>query len=510
MNQTSNVNLYRFTLYSGIIKTLLTLLVGIISVPYTLGYFGAEKYGVWNVISSFIVFLSMTNLGLNSAASILINKNPNYVIKIQILKRSFRILCIVIPVVYFVFFSFIYFYPSWFNIINSPKSIENEAKAAALVMFIFSILNIPFSLIVSALNGFQKNYIENLFGIFNIILSIGSLVYVVEFGKDLVYYAYISSITLLILNVIKVFYFKIFITSYRSVDDVEILQDGTESSYRLILLTGYRCMLGAVASMFVLNTDNIVIAKFIGIKYVTEFSVTFKLYSTVFALIYLFNSSIVPLIGKNIHDKKYVRKIYNNTLYSVSIIGGLLWLGTVSIGKLLIFNWVGIDGYAGVFVLIFLGAYSYIFSIVNLNYIMINTFNLLKGVVFITWIEGLLNLTLSIYLGQKYGLSGVAAGTFLGTFISPFFLFSYILKKRTSHLIFQDNLFIGKHFLFSLLPTIYIGYLINSNQYDLLTTFVQTSLVCFLYLSLSYICLPCKYKILFRSKIKSKMISILD
>jgi len=43
-------------------------------------------------------------------------------------------------------------------------------------------------------------------------------------------------------------------------------------------------MLGALASMFVLNTDNIVIAKFIGIEYVTEFSVTFKIYTTVFHL----------------------------------------------------------------------------------------------------------------------------------------------------------------------------------------------------------------------------------
>jgi O-antigen/teichoic acid export membrane protein len=509
MNHTSNVNLYRLTLYSGVIKTLLTLLVGIFSVPYTLGYFGAEKYGVWNVISSFIVFLSMTNLGLNSAATILINKNPNYLIKIQILKKSFRILCVVIPIVYFLFFSLIYYYPWWFDIINSPKSIEHEAKVAALVMFIFSILNIPFSLVVSALNGFQKNYIENLFGIFNIILSIGSLVYVVEFGKDLVYYAYISSITLLILNIIKVCYFKIFIYKYCSVDNVEILQDAPESSYKVILLTGYRCMLGAVASMFVLNTDNIVIAKFIGIKFVTEFSVTFKLYSTVFTLIYLFNSSIVPLIGKNIHNDKYISKIYNNTLYTVSIIGGLLWLGTVSIGKLLIFNWVGIDGYAGVFVLIFLGAYSYVFSIVNLNYIMINSLNLLKGVVFITWFEGLLNLTLSVYLGKKFGLGGVAAGTFLGTFVSPFFLFSYILKKRTSHNIFQDNLFIGKHFLFSLLPTIYIGYLINVYQNDFLTTFILTSFLCFLYLSLSYFCLPIRYRLLFRRKLKNSVISIL-
>lgn len=504
MNNFNNKKLYTLTLYSGIIKTALTIITGIITVPFTLKYFGTEKYGVWNVITSFIVFLSMTNLGLNSAASILINKNGNFFSKIQILKKSFIILSIIIPIILISLFLFDYLNPDWIKIINSPKSIEIEAKHATIVMVIFSIINLPFSLFTSAINGFQKNHIENIFVIFNLFLSVSCLVFVIYFKKNLVFYAYLSSAAILILNIIKAFYFKILIKREANSELHSVNLYDSDTSYKTIMITGYRCMLGAVAAMFLLNTDNIIIAKYLGIEFVTEFSVTFKLYTTVFSLIYLFNSSIVPLVGKNISDRKYLNKIYNNTLLTVIIFGGLFWVGAVAFGKTLIYLWVGKNGYAGVFVLIFLGAYSYIFSIVNLNYIMINTLNHLKGIVLITWIEGILNIVLSIFLGKIFGLAGIAAGTFLGTLLSPFLLFSIILKRRTDNLIFQNNSFILKHFLITIIPSILLAYLINQNSTNTFFVFIQTCLLCISYLILSYMCLPMKYRNLVGLYIKYK------
>lgn len=510
MNQFSNEKLYKLTLYTGVVKTILTLIVGIVTVPYTLNYFGTEKYGVWSVITSLVVFLSMTNLGLNSATSILINKNSNYFSKILILKRSFIILLFVIPIIFILLFLFNHFYTNWIGFINSPKLIENEAKISTIVTILFTLINIPFSLIVSALNGFHKNYVENIFGIGNIVLAAGCLVFVVEFKKDLIYYAYASNLAVLFLNIIRLIYFNFYVNKHNYFDSNLAGSNEKDTSYSNIIGTGYRCLMGAIASMFVLNTDNIVIAKFIGINYVTQFSVTFKIYTTAFSIIYLFNSSIVPLIGRNINNKEYIKKIYNNTLFAISIFGGLIWVGTVSFGKELINLWVGDDGYAGVFVLIFLGAYSYIFSIVNLNYILINSLNLLNRIVYVTWLEGILNLVFSILLGMKFGLIGIAAGTFLGTFLSPFFLFSYILRKRTENLILQDDNYIVKHFLISLLPTIFLGYLINMSQSIIIITITKTALLCILYLILSYICLPPEYKIFVQNTFRKKKFLIYD
>lgn len=485
----SNDNLYKLTLYSSLIKTIFITIISIIMVPITLKYFGSEKYGIWNVINSFLIYLSMTNLGLNSAASILINKNSNFNSKIEILKKSFKLFLVIVPIILIVLALSNYIFPNWVSIINPPKNIEYEAKLSSLILVFFSVINLPFSLVTSAINGFQKNHIDNFFTIISSLFSLVCVIMVINLNKDLIFFALINGVSVLFVNIIKTIYFY-FLIYKKSNINVEIIEvDNKDTSYKVILSTGYRSMLGAIASMFVLNTDYIVIAKCLGLEFVTSYSITFKLYTTIFALIYIINSSIIPLIGKNFDNKIYIEKMYIKSFITITIFGGLLWIGVLAFGKTIIYQWVGMDGYAGFSVMFFLGAYSYIFAIVNLNYIMINTFNYIKGIAYITWLEGLLNLGFSIVLCKVFGLAGIAIGTFLGTFIAPFFLFPLVLKKRTSNLINQDNLFLVKHLFFSITPCLIIAYFINKIENDFFLVFFLTVLLCLFYFSLSYLCL---------------------
>jgi O-antigen/teichoic acid export membrane protein len=455
-----------------------------------LKHFGTEKFGIWNLINSLVVYLSMTNLGLNAAASILINKNSNYFSKIKILKKSLKIIIIILPLILFFLVLFNYFSPQWINIFNSPKAIENEAKTATIIVILFSFLMIPFSLLTSAINGFQKNHIENYFVILGAIFSFLSILYVVYFGKDLIILAILVSVSNLCMNVFKLIYFQLFIIKKIELNPYPDVELNSDTSYKIISITGIRCLFGTLASTIVLNTDNIVIAKHMGVEFVTPYSITFRLYTIIFSLLYIFNSSIVPLIGRNIDNGEYIKKLYEKTFLTVTIIGGLLWIISLAIGKTLIYLWVGKDGYAGSSVLFFLGAYSYVFSIVNLNYTIINTFNYLKGVVYITWLEAILNLILSIFLCKYFGLTGIALGTFLGTFLSPFFLFPLIIKKRSKNLLLQNNKFLFKHFLVSILPAIFFGYYINQIEGQLLLVIFLSILLCLFFLGLSYLCLP--------------------
>lgn len=49
---------------TGLIGSGLGLIVGVVSVPLTVRYLGAERYGVWVTTSSFLEFLSFTDFGL--------------------------------------------------------------------------------------------------------------------------------------------------------------------------------------------------------------------------------------------------------------------------------------------------------------------------------------------------------------------------------------------------------------------------------------------------------------
>ena len=48
-----------------------TMLIGLISVPFTVHYLGAERYGLWMTISSTIAFLTFADLGFRNGLSVL-------------------------------------------------------------------------------------------------------------------------------------------------------------------------------------------------------------------------------------------------------------------------------------------------------------------------------------------------------------------------------------------------------------------------------------------------------
>jgi O-antigen/teichoic acid export membrane protein len=52
---------------TGICVSFVTIGVGLISVPLTVQYLGAEQYGIWITISSFLAWLYVSDMGFGSA-----------------------------------------------------------------------------------------------------------------------------------------------------------------------------------------------------------------------------------------------------------------------------------------------------------------------------------------------------------------------------------------------------------------------------------------------------------
>ena len=59
------------TASTSYIAKVLTLLMGFVSVPLTVDYLGAERYGVWLTISSLLLWVALTDFGL--AGNALVN-----------------------------------------------------------------------------------------------------------------------------------------------------------------------------------------------------------------------------------------------------------------------------------------------------------------------------------------------------------------------------------------------------------------------------------------------------
>ena len=104
---------------------------GLIAVPIVLDYLGKEKYGVWALLTSIIVYLNISGLGLTTAASVLIAKNNDFADKLLIAKRVLVLLITSVTVFLAIFLFLDSISNKWIDIIGViPDNLRTEVHKA--------------------------------------------------------------------------------------------------------------------------------------------------------------------------------------------------------------------------------------------------------------------------------------------------------------------------------------------------------------------------------------------
>lgn len=501
MNNISIKRNYTYSFISGIFGILSSILLNLASIPISLRYWKEDRYGIWVLLTSILLYLGMTNLGLNTAAAVLMAKNPKISDKITILTRSLLILLISTGFISVLFIALNFITQDWIYIIGKiPIGLKDETYFAAIVLFIFYLLSLPFSLLSSVYTGFQKVYLENVFNIALNVINFLVLIIVIYFNGNLIFYSTLWGISLVVFNIVKFlfFYYRI----YRKIPkdlDVEDSCNSGELKYKSIFYTGIKFFLIGIASSIVWNTDFIVISNFISVEAVVPYSITFKLFSIVYGIIFQVNSSIMPLLAKEYgrNNFEWINRIYCSFLVLVAVLGGATWIGSILFYRDFITLWAGSSGYAGLYVVVALGGYSYLLGMSVLNSGIINSFNYSGKTPLVAWAEAMIKLFFSIWLAKIWGLAGVALGTFLGSLLSQTWALPILIKKNWYGRIFFDFSFLIKHFFLSILPCLIVGVLIQIFETTILIRLLLGVIITFIYLWLSYKFVPKMYRVFF-------------
>lgn len=491
MARVSNKKNYWLTLFSGFGGHSLAIVLNLLSVPISLDYWGKEKYGLFAIINSVIVYLSISSLGLNSAASVLMAKNAHFSEKITILKRSFAMLLGSVTFFSIAFYFLNFFSSRWIYLLGDiPEALFSETYYAMLLMVVFFFINAVFSHIDAVFNGFQKLYVQKLFDALFLVLSFAVLLLTIAVKGNLCHFVLFNGLVRLFISIAKIYFFYTRIYADEKIRAMSEPSPATltpaeneETSFKVIVFTGLRMVVVGIAAMIVWNTDNLVISHYLGIDSVTPYSVSFRIYSVFFSLIAILNGAIMPLIARemSVGNWMWINRSFGILLKLMALAGGLFWLSGILFLKDFIIYWAGIDGFAGLAVIFALGGYSYLLSIVNLNAGVAIAFNYVDEVMWVGWIEAIVNLVASIMLLKYFGLAGVATGKFLGSLFGPTIFLPLVIKRRSKNKIEFDVKFILTHLLVILIPALVIAVLIQ-----LLVTGIFLKVVFSILLLLSY------------------------
>jgi O-antigen/teichoic acid export membrane protein len=512
MNTISNKKNYIFTLITGMGGVVLSILLNLVTIPISLNYWKEDRYGIWVLLTSTLMYLGMTNLGLNTAAGVLMGKNPKISDKMKILKRSLLILLFSAGAILSAFYVLNLVTKDWINFIGKiPTNLKDETYSACVVLVVFYLLSLPFSLLSAVYSGFQKLYIDNIFNILLNIINFLVLIMVIILKGNLIYYSALWGISLVVFNIIKYlfFYFSIYRKLHKEIYDKKQTAN-SDTEFKTIFSTGMRFFFIGIASTIVWSSDNLVISNFISIQSVVPYFITFKLFSIVYGIIFQVNNSIMPLLGKEYghNNIEWVSNIYSSFLILMVLIGGATWVGSILFVRDFITLWTSSSNYAGLFVVIALGGYSYLLSMSVLNFGIVNTLNYQGFAPYVAWGEAIIKIVFSIWLSKIWGLAGVALGTFLGSLCSPTWILPVFIKKRSEGKINYDFAFLRKHLILAILPCIIMSILLQVSSVNMLSRLIIGVLVAFLYLFLSYMVIPTSFRVFFFRHISNFLVRI--
>src|SRR6266404_776308 len=164
------------TAFTSYIAKGLTMLMGFVSVPLTVHYLGAERYGVWLTISSLLLWVALTDFGLAGYALVNVLSeavgNDDRESARHYAASAFWALVTIALIIGGAFMAAFHSVP-WRAIfrVSDATSTQELESTCALVLALF-VINLPLSLLRSLYNAQQDGYLANIWGIASGLVSL--------------------------------------------------------------------------------------------------------------------------------------------------------------------------------------------------------------------------------------------------------------------------------------------------------------------------------------------------
>jgi O-antigen/teichoic acid export membrane protein len=398
------------TASTSYIAKALTMVMSFVSVPLTIHYLGAERYGVWLTISSLLLWVALTDFGLtgNALVNVLSEAigNDDRESARHYVASAFWALVTIAAAIGVIFAVAFHFVP-WRAVfrVSDATSTQELETTCALVLALF-VINLPLGLLRSLYNAHQEGYITNIWGIISGVASLLGLIIVTRFQGGLPQLVIaISAVPALVLlaNV-----YHAFVIRYPWLAPAPA---AVRWSYiRRILKLGGKYMIMQLASLGIYQSQAMIITQMLGPSQVVIFVVTYKIVALPMDLVYMGTVPFISAFGeaKARRDWKWIRGAYTNGTFASIALGVPLAVALALVAKPLILVWAGPSAVPDAHLVLWL----FIYSAIGICLMMAGT--LLCG------IEKLEPLTASIVLcaigcvvfgvifAPWWGLSGVA------------------------------------------------------------------------------------------------------
>lgn len=398
------------TASTSYIARALTIVISFVSVPLTVNYLGAERYGVWLTVSSLMLWVALTDFGLagNALVNVLSEAagSDDRPAARHYTASAFWTLVTIALMMGVGSIAAFHLIP-WRAVFRVSDEISTqELELTCAVVLTLFVINLPLSLQRSIYDAHQEGYLANIWWIAGGVISLTGLVVVTRFRGGLPQLVIVTSG----LPALVVFAsaYHVFVRRYPWLAPAPSAVKWT--CIRRLLKLGSKYTAMQLSALGIYQSQAMIITQVLGPSQVVIFVVAFRVVALPVELIYMGTAPLIAPLSeaKARQDWTWIKGAFKYATIASVGLGVPLAAVLALLAKPLIFFWAGplaVPGYDLIF-------WLFIYTIVGVSMTMAR--QLLCG---IEQIETLLLsivlcsigcMVLGVLFASCWGLSGVA------------------------------------------------------------------------------------------------------
>lgn len=402
------------TLFSRGTATLLNLLL----IPFTSHYLGKERFGLWLLLSSFIAWVSIADLGLTNslvnALSRADGKNDTDLARESVASAFW----IVAPIAILAILAILSVTPlvPWHHIfsLKSSKAID-EVGPSVIIFLLYCAIRIPASIVSCIYHAYQEGYLQHLWNFIGGLAGAAGLLLAIYFGSGLPVMAGSFVIGMLLVDFVSALYLFLFHRRYLFPAPGFF----NRITARNLIKSGFLFWVAQISSVLLLQTGLVFVSVLYSASEAAAYGTMLRLFALVGAAQTAFISPLWAAYGEAMSrkDTRWIKNVFHNSLLFT-----LSWMipscGIVFYFLNTLFGWMLT---ADIVASPALGWPVMIGEIIGAVSRCISTFLNGLGIIKLQSIIGpvicIVNLILTWILGRKFGPPGIAWSTAISMFI---------------------------------------------------------------------------------------------
>jgi len=412
----------------------------LISVPLTLGYLGPERFGLWMTVVAVVAMLGFADFGLGNGILNTVShaSGRNDFETIHKSVSNAIIMLASVGTLILTLFLIVHQHVPWpavFNVKTETAAIESGVVIFVLVVCF--VITLPLSATQKIQLGLQQGYWGNLWEAVGSVAGLLGMVVAISLDAGLPWIALSIAGAPLIFRAVNTLVFF----GYQESALRPRLGHFDLDVIRRLVRTGFLFFVLQLAIIVGFQSDNIIIARIVGVEAVAGYDVALKLSTLPAMFIGLVVVAQWPAYGEALTrgDSDWIRHTFIRTLRLSLLFAVPFALILLVWGDSLIRIWAGPEVVPSMALLIGITVWSVLLVLGTVIAALLNGLHVVKFQAINASLMATANILISIYLVGKIGVAGAILGTISAYTIFTLFPCWYYIRRHINVLQFTKS-----------------------------------------------------------------------